>query len=57
MIRPLVARCHLDLGTLYRRNGNSQQAEERLNIATSMFREMGMGFWLKKAEAGRLDGL
>ena len=56
MIRPLVTRCQFDLGTLYRRNGNSQKAEERLDTATSMFREREMGFWPEKAEAVRLDG-
>ena len=48
---PLVAHCHLGLGKLYRRTGKRQQAQEHLTTATTMFREMDMGFWLEKAEA------
>ena len=50
-MRPLVAHCHLGLGNLYRRTSNRQQAEEHLATATTMYREMGMTFWLEKAEA------
>jgi hypothetical protein len=50
-MRPLVAHCHLGLGKLYRRTGNRQQAEEHLATSTTMYREMGMTFWLEKAEA------
>src|SRR6516162_647445 len=50
-MRPLVAHCHLGLGTLYRRTGDRAKAEEHLTTATTMYREMGMGFWLEKAEA------
>ena len=50
-MRPEVAHCHLDLGTLYRRIGHSEQAQEHLTTATTMYREMGMSFWLEKAEA------
>ncbi len=52
-MRPLVARCHLNLGTLYRRIGKHQEAQERLTIATAMFREMDMTYWLEKVEAER----
>src|SRR5262249_46822221 len=48
-MRPLVAHCHLGLGTLYRRTGDHAKAEEHLTIATTMYREMGMAFWLEKA--------
>jgi DNA-binding NtrC family response regulator/tetratricopeptide (TPR) repeat protein len=50
-MRPLVAHCHLGLGTLYRRAGEGVKAEEHLQTATTMYREMGMAFWLEKAEA------
>ena len=50
-MRPLVAHCHLGLGTLYRRTGDSARAQEHLTAATTMYREMGMTFWLEKAEA------
>jgi len=49
-MRPLVAHCHLGLGKLYRRTGNPQEAHEHLTIATTMYREMDMRFWLEQAE-------
>jgi DNA-binding SARP family transcriptional activator len=50
-MRPLVAHCHLGLGKLYGRTGNREQAQEHLATATTMYREMGMTYWLEKAEA------
>ena len=50
-MRPLVAHCHLGLGRLYRRIGDGAKAHEHLTTATTMYREMGMTFWLEKAEA------
>ncbi len=50
-MRPLVAHCHLGLGKLYRRTGKREQAHEHLATATTMYREMGMTYWLEKAEA------
>jgi len=50
-MRPLVAHCHLGLGKLYRRMGKHEQAREHLTAATTMYREMGMTYWLEKAEA------
>jgi tetratricopeptide (TPR) repeat protein len=49
-MRPLVAHCHLGLGKLYRRTGKREQAQEQLTTARSMYSEMGMQFWLEKAE-------
>ncbi len=49
-MRPLVARCHLGLGTLYRRTGARKQADEYLIDGTTMYREMGMTSWLESAE-------
>jgi tetratricopeptide (TPR) repeat protein len=48
-IRPLVAHCHLGLGNLYRRTGDTAKAHKHLTMATMMYREMGMNFWLEKA--------
>ena len=48
-LRPLVAHCHLGLGQLYRRTGKRQEALEHFTIATTMYREMDMQFWLEKA--------
>ena len=50
-MRPLVAHCHLGLGKLYRRTGKQQDAQRHLTTATTMYREMGMTYWLDKAEA------
>jgi tetratricopeptide (TPR) repeat protein len=50
-MRPLVAHCHLGLGKLYRRTGKEQEAQEHLTTATAMYREMGMTYWVEKAEA------
>jgi class 3 adenylate cyclase/tetratricopeptide (TPR) repeat protein len=50
-MRPLVAHCHLGLGKLYRRTDKREQAREHLATATTMYREMGMTYWLEKAEA------
>jgi len=55
-MRPLVAHCHLGLGKLHRRTGDSVRAGEHLTTAATMYREMGMGFWLERAEA-KLRGL
>jgi class 3 adenylate cyclase/tetratricopeptide (TPR) repeat protein len=50
-MRPLVAHCHLGLGKLYHRADKREQAQEHLATATTMYREMGMTYWLEKAEA------
>jgi hypothetical protein len=50
-MRPVVAHCHLGLGTLYRRTDKRDDAREHLTTATTMYREMDMRFWLEKAEA------
>src|SRR5262245_23693586 len=55
-MRPLLAHCHLGLGKLYRRIGTRESAREHLTTATSMYREMGMSFWLEKAEAEQGEG-
>jgi hypothetical protein len=50
-MRPLVAHCHLGLGKLYRRTGKREQAQEHLTTTTTLYCEMGMTYWLEKAEA------
>ena len=45
-----MAHCHLGLGKLYRRTIKREQAQEHLATATTMYREMGMTYWLEKAE-------
>jgi len=49
-MRPLIAHCHHGLGQLYCRAGKRQKAHEYLRTATTMYREMGMGFWLRMVE-------
>jgi hypothetical protein len=49
-MRPLVAHCHLGLGKHYRRAGEQQEAQEYLAVATTMYREMDMTYWLEQAE-------
>jgi tetratricopeptide (TPR) repeat protein len=50
-MRPLIAHCHLGLGKLFRRTGQSEQANEHLAIATTLYREMDMAYWLEQTEA------
>jgi tetratricopeptide (TPR) repeat protein len=54
-MRPLIAHCHLGLGKLYRRTGKREQAQEHLTTATTMYRNMGMTYWLEQAEAEMIE--
>jgi class 3 adenylate cyclase/tetratricopeptide (TPR) repeat protein len=49
-MRPLIARCHLGLGKLFRYTDRWQEAQEHLTTAAMMCREMEMRFWLEQAE-------
>ena len=49
-MRPLVAHCHLGLGRLSSRTGDREEARRHLAVATTMYREMAMRFWLEQAE-------
>jgi tetratricopeptide (TPR) repeat protein len=50
-MRPLVAHCHLGLGTLYLKTGQQEQAQAELSTAIALYRAMDMTFWLPQAEA------
>jgi class 3 adenylate cyclase/tetratricopeptide (TPR) repeat protein len=50
-MRPLVAHCHLGLGTLYVKTGRGEQARTALATAIDLYRAMDMTFWLPPAEA------
>ena len=50
-MRPLVAHCHLGLGTLYATTDQRQQARAALTTAIDLYRDMDMTFWLPQAEA------
>jgi hypothetical protein len=47
----LVAHCHLGLGKVCLRTGKPVQARDHLATATTMYRDMGMTYWLEQAEA------
>ena len=44
-MRPLVAHCYLDLGELCTRTNMREEAQEHLNTAMTLYREMDMRFW------------
>jgi len=50
-MRPLVAHCHLGLGTLSLKLGRRDQARADLSQALELFRAMQMTFWLPTVEA------
>src|SRR5499433_1898458 len=52
---PLVAHCHLGLGKLYQRTGKREQTQEHLTTAATMYRDMGMTYWLERAAAEMRD--
>ena len=50
-MRPLVAHCHLGLAKLFRHTGERDEAQKHLSIATTMYRDMDMRFWLERADS------
>ena len=54
-MRPLVAHCHMGLGKLHATIGDKSTSQNELQMALSMYREMGMQFWLQKAEVALND--
>ena len=48
---PLLAHCHLGLGTLYDGFNQPEPARLELSAAVELFRSMDMTFWLRRAEA------
>jgi tetratricopeptide (TPR) repeat protein len=49
-VQPLVAHCHLGLGTLYAKTDQREQAHAELSAAIDLYRAMEMTFWLPQAE-------
>ena len=49
-MRPLVAQCHLGLGRPLPAHGQTGPGREHLTIATAMYREMDINFWLQQSE-------
>jgi tetratricopeptide (TPR) repeat protein len=50
-MRPLVAHCHLGLGTWYTKIGRREEASAELYTAIELYRAMEMTFWLPQAKA------
>ena len=50
-MRPLMAHCHLGLGRLCLRTDKRHAALEHLDKAMTMYYQMGMPYWLARAEA------
>jgi tetratricopeptide (TPR) repeat protein len=50
-MRPLVAHCHLGLGTLYLQMGRGAESRAALSTAIALYRAIDMTFWLPQAEA------
>jgi tetratricopeptide (TPR) repeat protein len=50
-MRPLQAHCHRGLGTWYLHRSQRQQAHAALTTAITLYRAMGMTFWLPQAKA------
>ncbi len=55
-MRPLIAHCHLGLGTMYLKIGWRQQAHAELSTASEPFGAMEMTVWLTRAEAALAQG-
>jgi tetratricopeptide (TPR) repeat protein len=49
-LRPLAAHCHAGLAKLYRDLGKRQESDARFTTATTMYRAMGMTYWLEQTE-------
>lgn len=54
-LRPTSAHCHFWIGKLYQRSGQRAQAQVHLMKAAIMYDEMGMRFWLGKAQTTLRD--
>jgi hypothetical protein len=53
--RPLLAHCHLGLGTLQSAKGAHASAHDSLATAAALFAEMQMGSWANSANAAMED--
>jgi hypothetical protein len=50
-MRPLIADCRVGLARLAQGRGRKDDAGHHLQIAITLYRDMGMTYWLEKAEA------
>jgi hypothetical protein len=51
-MRPLIARCHLNLAQLHRRTGNRDLVQSHLTTTESMLRDVAMAYWLDQLQSG-----
>ena len=49
-MRPLIAHCHAGLAKLYRRTGKRTESDEHSATARTMYLDMGMTYWLERAD-------
>jgi class 3 adenylate cyclase/tetratricopeptide (TPR) repeat protein len=49
-MRPELAHSHYELGTLLAGSGRREESRRHLTLALALYREMDLGFWLKRAE-------
>jgi hypothetical protein len=49
-MRPLAAHCHAALAKLYRRTGKHTDSDQHVTTAATMYREMGMTYWLEQEQ-------
>lgn len=50
-MHPLVAHCHFGLGQVYRQCRRQPEADEQIAKAATMYRDLGMPYWLEQSEA------
>ena len=50
-MRPLIAHCHSGMARLCRNSGKPEDARQHFTAATSIYREINMGFWLAQVKA------
>jgi hypothetical protein len=49
-MRPLEGHCHLILARVWRSLSRDAEAKEHLTTATTIYRELGMGWWLEQSQ-------
>ena len=54
-MRPLAARCHLALGRLARRLGETDAARRHLDVAVPLLESMQMRYWLDRLVLERVS--
>jgi hypothetical protein len=55
-MRPLEAHCHLGLGKIYLQMARFDKGRAELSQSIKLYDEMGMKFWLAKAEVASSVG-